>query len=198
MSESRKIGIFGGTFDPPHNAHLQLAQNVLIKLQLESIYFVPACYHALKHNADLTPVEIRYDMLKAAIKSQRRFKLSRIEINRQSISYTVDTLKMFRVYENIEDSVLYYIMGVDNLKDIKKWKDPQEIFRLAKIVILNRPGFDEQVILKKYQDTVIQLDTPRYNISSTMIREAIRHNESVQNLVPPEVYQVIQKYHLYQ
>jgi nicotinate-nucleotide adenylyltransferase len=198
LSKSRKIGIFGGTFDPPHNAHLKLAQTVLAELHLESVYFVPASNHALKCNANLTPAEIRYEMIRAAIISNKRFKVSRIEINRPSISYTVDTLKLFRAYENIEDSVLYYIMGVDNLKDIQKWKNPQEIFRLAKIVILNRPGYDEQAILKKYQGKVIQLDSPRYDISSTMIRKAIQDNESVHDLVPPEVYQIIKKYRLYQ
>lgn len=198
LSTRRKIGIFGGTFDPPHNAHLQLAQMVLTELKLDSLYFIPASYHPLKRNADLTPAEIRYEMIKAAVKSNKSFKVSRIEIDRPSISYTVDTLKMFRAYENIEHSLLYYIMGVDNLKDIQKWKNPQEIFNLANVVILNRPGFNEQAISENYQNKVIQLDLPRYDISSTMIRKAIQHHEYVLDLVPTEVYQIIRKYHLYQ
>jgi nicotinate-nucleotide adenylyltransferase len=198
LLERRKIGLFGGTFDPPHNAHLKLANIVLDKLNLESIYFIPASYHALKNNAFLTSVEIRYEMITAAIEPDNRLKVSRIEMERPTVSYTVDTLKMFREYERIGDSTLYYLLGVDNLTDFQKWKNPEKIFGLAQVVVLHRPGYEDKKAFETYKDRVILLDTPRYDISSTMIRNAIGQGKSVKNLLPHGVLPIIEKYCLYQ
>jgi nicotinate-nucleotide adenylyltransferase len=198
LPESRNIGLFGGTFDPPHKAHLKLALLVLDRLNLESIYFIPASYHALKNNTFITSAEIRYEMISAATESDKRLKVSRIEIERPNVSYTVDTLNMFREYQRIRNCTLYYLIGVDNLTDFQKWKNPEKIFRLAHVVVLQRPGNEDKAAVEKYKDKIILLDTPRYDISSTMIRNAISRGESVKDLMPDGVMQIIEKYHLYQ
>jgi len=193
-----KIGLFGGTFDPPHNAHLKLAELVAKELTLNSVYFIPSARHPLKSNLRISPVEIRFKMLQKAIENYPIFKSSRIEIDRAEISYTIDTLKNFCKYEKLKDAALHFILGSDNLNEIHLWKDPEAIFQLAKIVVLLRPGSERSPILTKYKDQIKIIELPLYHISSTEIRNKIHTRQSVTDLVPSGVVEIINQYHLYQ
>jgi nicotinate-nucleotide adenylyltransferase len=197
LDELRKIGLFGGTFDPPHKAHLKLVDHIYQRLNLDCIYFIPTSIHAFKVNYKLTPVEIRYEMLVAALVDKANFKISRIEIDRPSISYTVDTLRQFNTYEKLEKVELYYLMGMDNLKDLHLWRNSDEILQLAKLVILKRPGYNDLKLITSYRDKVIFVETPLINISSTNIRQQIRKGNSVHHLIPDSVIKIIKKYKLY-
>jgi nicotinate-nucleotide adenylyltransferase len=195
--KKNKIGLLGGTFDPPHTAHLKLAAYVCSELTLDLVYFIPASIHAFKKNS-VTPVTLRYEMIQAAIGEWKNFKISRIEMDRLATSYTVDTLKQFKRYEKIpEETELYYIIGMDNLYELHLWKDPIEIFRLAKVVILNRPGFQEkEEIIRKYPLAIV-LASPQYSLSASEIRRKVKSGESITDLVSPGVEQIIRQHNLY-
>jgi len=191
-----KIGIFGGTFDPPHNAHLLLARFAVKRLHLTRLYFIPAALHALKKYA-MTPVSLRYEMIRAAIGNNRTFKISRIEMDRPDVSYTIDTILQFKDYEHLpENSELYYLIGLDNLCELHLWKDFQQIFQLATVVVLKRPGFNVQPLHKKYPQTLI-LDSPLYDISASEIRRKIELGEPVESLLPAGVWKIIDENNLY-
>ena len=192
-----KIGLYGGTFDPPHNAHLKLAEWVKKELQLAYIYFIPASVHAFKNNADLSPAHVRLKLVEEAIKGFDGFRVSRIEIDRKDTSYTVHTLQDFRQYENLPESELNYIIGVDNLTDFHLWKDPDTIIKLARIVVIRRSIVDIQKVDSDYSQKVTYLESPIIDMSATEIRKKILQRIDVSDLIPPSVSKVINEYGLY-
>jgi nicotinate-nucleotide adenylyltransferase len=195
-TKKNKVGMFGGTFDPPHNAHLELARCALVSLSLRCIYFIPAARHALKKNT-MTPVDLRFAMLQAALAGRNEFKISRIEMDRSSVSYTVDTLRNFIAYESLPvETELYYLLGMDNLNELHLWKDPQEIFRLARVVIFNRPGYRDQRIIDRYPQVLLP-DSPVFKVSATAIRTKIKAGEKVTDLIPAKVWEIICENNLY-
>jgi nicotinate-nucleotide adenylyltransferase len=193
-----RIGLYGGTFDPPHNAHLKLAEWVRQKLRLDYIYFIPAAKHAFKKNSHLSPEDIRVKMVEAAVGENRNFRLSRIEMDRIGISYTVDTIRNFSQYENIPAAKLYYIMGIDNLAEFHRWKDPESIAKLVKVVVIRRSGPDNKGIISSYRKKVMFLASPILDISATEIREMVKNGLDISDLVPPAVNKIIHEYRLYQ
>jgi nicotinate-nucleotide adenylyltransferase len=193
-----RIGLYGGTFDPPHNAHLKLAEWVRQKLRLDYIYFIPAAKHAFKKNSHLSPEDIRVKMVEAAVGENRHFRLSRIEMDRIGISYTVDTIRNFSQYENIPAAKLYYIMGIDNLAEFHRWKDPESIAKLVKVVVIRRSGPDNKGIISSYRKKVMFLASPILDISATEIREMVKNGLDISDLVPPAVNKIIHEYRLYQ
>jgi nicotinate-nucleotide adenylyltransferase len=189
--------LYGGTFDPPHNAHLKLAQLSAEKLALDAVYFIPAAHHPFKGISQISSVSIRIEMLEKALEKYALFRISRIECDRSDISYTIDTLRNFMEYEKTGDAQLYFILGTDNFDEFHMWKNPDEIFDLATIVALRRPGSEKSTVLKKYQEHIILLDLPLLNISSTQIRNKIRRGEDYSDLVPPGIPEIVQRYNLY-
>jgi nicotinate-nucleotide adenylyltransferase len=192
-----RIGLYGGTFDPPHIAHLKLADWVQKELQLAYIYFIPTAIHALKNNSDLSPAFIRLKLVEAATEGYEGFKVSRIEIDRKEISYTIHTLQKFKKYEKLPESEIYYIIGIDNLADFQMWKEPDKIMDLARIVVIRRSGTDDQKINSKYIQKVTFLESPIIDISATEIRNKINLGIDVSDLLPPSVLKVINDYGLY-
>jgi nicotinate-nucleotide adenylyltransferase len=192
-----KIGLYGGTFDPPHYAHLKLADWVREHLQLACIYFIPTSVHAFKKSSDITPVSIRLHLLESAIDNDDRFKISRIEVERQNVSYTVDTLRKFEEYENLPESELYYILGADNLADFHRWKEPEAILKLARVVAIRRKGRFNKQILDQYKNDITFLKSPVINISSTEIRKKISRGEDVSDQIPSSVWTFIKEHNLY-
>jgi nicotinate-nucleotide adenylyltransferase len=193
-----QIGLYGGSFDPPHNAHLILADWVLHELHLDFIYFIPTAIHAFKNNSHLSPADIRYQMVSTAIKENDKFRVSRIELDRNSISFTVDTLRAFIKYEGLPEAKLFYIIGIDNLADFHLWKDPDLLFQLAQIVVIRRSGVDDTNLIEKYKGKVIFLESPIIDISATDIREKKKNNIDISDIVPPPVCKLIEEHELYQ
>lgn len=192
-----RIGLYGGTFDPPHNAHLELAEWVRQELNLDYIYFIPAAIHAFKNNAELTPALIRYEMVQASIKQNEKFRVSRIEIDRENISFAVDTLRQFLNFENIADATLFYIIGYDNLSEFHLWKSYQSILKMCRVVLLRRSGEIDRKLISRYEEEIILLESPCINISATDIRKKISRGVDVLDSLPPAVLEVIQTYGLY-
>ena len=197
MSDIKKIGLFGGTFDPPHIAHINLINTVIKNLKLHTVYFIPTARHPLKENTKITSAEIRCEMLEAALNNYPEFRLSKIEIDRPAISFTIDTIKKFCGYEKLSNVALYFILGSDNINEIHLWKDPEQIFKLAHVVVLRRPGSEESPVIDKYKNRIILIDLPLMPVSSTDLRKKIRNGQDYQNLIPSGVAEIIDKYNLY-
>ncbi|TFG95630.1 MAG: nicotinate (nicotinamide) nucleotide adenylyltransferase [Calditrichales bacterium] len=191
------IGLYGGTFDPPHRAHVELAEWVLAELGLDYIYFVPAAVHAFKDNLQITPEKIRLEMLQAATSGHKQLRISRVEIKRRGVSFTVDTLREFSKFENLPAVHLIYIIGLDNLADFNRWKEPEAILRLAEVVVVRRPGRANEYLPEKIQNKMRFLNSPQIEISSTEIRQQVRLGQSIYDLVHPKVAELINKYSLY-
>jgi nicotinate-nucleotide adenylyltransferase len=186
-----KIGILGGTFNPIHLGHLILAQEVMEKLNLEKIIFVPAYLPPHKDNSDIAPALDRFKMVKLAIKGNKRFSVSDIEIKRKGRSYTIDTVKEFKkLYPNDE---LYFIIGSDLLNYLDSWKDLDEILKLINFVVATRPGYP----LEKIPAHIFRIDIRAIDISGFEIRQAIKNKKSFRYLVPEPVYRYINKRGLY-
>lgn len=197
MQKLKKIGLFGGTFDPPHHAHLMLAEWLISYLELDLIYFIPASIHAFKNDTILTSGNTRLKLIRAAIKHFPKFKVSQIEIKRDSVSFTIDTLRTFMQFENIANAKLYYIIGLDNLLEFHLWKEPDDILNLCTVVVLNRPGLNKKVELSKYYKKVKFINSPMFQLSSTFIRQRISEGKPFASFVPLNVFKLIIKNKLY-
>ncbi len=187
----KPVGLFGGTFDPIHIGHLITAQSVFEIHRLQKIIFMPAYVSPLKIDYLSASSEDRTKMVELAIKDYPYFELSRYEIEKHKISYTIDTLKNLKKrYDKVE-----LIIGYDNYLVFNKWRQADEILQLAKVVVLNRRvdkmGKDEQ------DERFIFIDNPIIQITSTEIRERVRKNMPIDFLVHPKVKEYIEKKNLY-
>jgi nicotinate-nucleotide adenylyltransferase len=197
MEQKINIGLFGGSFDPIHNGHLQLANWVRNKLSLNRIIFIPAAVPPHKQNLKLTDSEHRYRMVKIAIEKYRDFEVSNIEIERQGISYTIDTIIYFQKKLSLNYDNLFLIIGADSLLDLPNWKDPEKILKNCQVVVLQRPEVDLNKAKPEYKREVIILQSPLINISATDIRRRAKEGESIAQFVPPAVEQYIYGHKLY-
>jgi nicotinate-nucleotide adenylyltransferase len=186
-----KIGILGGTFNPIHIGHLILAEEAREKLSLDEIIFVPAYLPPHKDSADIAPAKQRLEMVKVAIRTNRKFSVSDIEIKRDGRSYTIDTLRAFKeIYPRDE---LYFIIGSDLLKYLDEWKELKDIIAMVKFIAATRPGY----ALEKIPSYISTLPIRAVDVSGFEIREAIRQGKSFRYLVPEAVFRYICKKRLY-
>lgn len=187
-----RIGILGGTFDPPHKGHLALAEAAVKQLKLDALYFVPAFIPPLKKDHRLTDVRYRLEMVGCLIKGHPKFKMSDCEIKRGGISYTVDTLRVFRK-EYPTPHELFFITGGDWGRDLDQWKEINEIFSLAHFVVARRPGFNTENL----RHEVEFLDFIPLDVSSTGLRERLKKQETQIEEIPENVLNYILKNKLY-
>ncbi len=189
----RSIGIFGGTFDPIHIGHLITAQAVREKRNLDKIIFIPTLISPHKTEIPtISPIH-RLEMIKLSIKDIPYFDFSEIEIENQAISYTIDTLSSLRnKYDNIE-----LIIGFDNILKFSTWKNPDDILKLSKLIVLRRKLSELPEVQDKYYKSAIFVDTPAIEISSSEVRDRIKNNLPIKFLVPAKVERYIYKHNLY-
>lgn len=194
MTERRRIGVMGGTFDPIHHGHLVAASEVQDVFNLDEVIFVPAGQQPFKLGREVAGAEHRYLMTVIATASNKRFTVSRVEIERAGVTYTIDTLRALK--GEYPDADLYFITGADALDQILTWKDPAELFELAHFVGVTRPGHElrDDGLPKA---GVSLLEVPALAISSTDCRERVSRGQPVWYLVPDGVVQYIEKYSLY-
>lgn len=188
-----KIGLFGGTFDPPHIGHLIAAQDACAALSLDRFLFVPAAVPPHKRDAGVSSQEIRLAMLKAAVAGNAAFEISEIELRRTGPSYTVDTLRQLATECPADE--LFLLIGVDQVREFGTWREPDEIVRLARLVMLSRSGLDEPGAESKYVSHTVNVT--RIDVSSTMIRARVAAGESIRYLVPDAVAEIIAREALY-
>jgi len=191
----RRIGIMGGTFDPIHHGHLVAASEVAERYALDEVVFVPTGHPWQKADAVVSSAEDRYLMTVIATASNPRFSVSRVDIDRDGPTYTVDTLRDLRAAYG-EKAALFFITGADALSRILSWKDTEQLFALAHFVGVTRPGF-ELSAAHLPADTVSLVQVPAMAISSTDCRNRVAAGKPVWYLVPDGVVQYIAKRHLY-
>lgn len=197
MSEGTRplrIGIMGGTFDPIHHGHLVAASEVQNVFGLDEVIFVPTWAQPFKKDRRVSPAEHRYLMTVIATASNNRFTTSRVDIDRGGTTYTIDTLH--DIAAEYPGAELFFITGADALAQILTWKDNEEIFDLAHLVGVTRPGH----VLSDTglpSDGVSLVEVPAMTISSTDCRERVARGAPVWYLVPDGVVQYIRKYGLY-
>lgn len=190
-----RLGVMGGTFDPIHHGHLVAASEVQNTFDLDEVIFIPTGAQPFKLDRDVTEAEHRYLMTVVATASNPRFSVSRLEIDRPGITYTIDTLRDLR--QQYPDAEIFFITGADALSQILAWKDAEELFSLAHFVGVTRPGhvLDDSGL----PDAGVSLvEVPAMAISSTDCRERVQSGAPVWYLVPDGVVQYIRKYRLYQ
>lgn len=196
---ARRIGVMGGTFNPIHNGHLVAADEALTAFGLDEVVFVPAGRPWQKEGLDVAPAEDRYLMAVVATASHPRFRVSRIEIDRDGPTYTVDTLGALR--EALGNVELSFITGADAVLEILSWKDPEEVLRRARFIACTRPGYDLDRLAKQLPEGMEQrveiMEIPALAVSSTDIRRRIREGKPIRFLVPEGVATYIEKSGLY-
>jgi nicotinate-nucleotide adenylyltransferase len=196
------IGVFGGTFDPPHMGHLILAEVTCDALKLDQVLFVPSADPPHKNKWPITDVKHRVAMLREAIADNPRFALSQVDISRPGPHYTVDTLRILR--EEFAGAELYFLMGGDSLHDFPSWRDPGGIIMQAKLAVMQRPGENANIDLPALsaqlpgiEDRIVFVDAPIIGISATIMRERLRAGDSIRYQVPHAVERYIVRHGLY-
>lgn len=190
----RRVGLFGGTFDPIHSGHLVLAETARDRLQLDEVWFIPANIPPHKDAPQITGAH-RLAMVEAAIADHPAFRISRLELDRAGASYAEDTLDTVRAQE--PDAELFYLIGADMLRDLHTWRNPERLLTLAQFVAVTRPGDTLDPTQSAVAAHVTPLEMPALAISSTDIRARVAEGRSIRYLVPAAVGDYIHHHELY-
>jgi len=213
----KRLGLFGGTFNPIHYGHLRSAEEVAEALDLGQVWFIPAALPPHKSQSDMTSFEVRLTMTRLAVGRQARLAVSDVEGRRPGKSYTIQTLHLLRE-EFGPQGELYFILGMDAMLEIATWKSYRELFTLSHFVVMDRPGYDRDRLGKLLKEQVhpdfkplsagegfehpsgyrvlIQATT-LMDISGTRIRRLVRQGRSIRYLLPERVRRFILKNNLY-
>lgn len=202
MITIKKLVVFGGTFNPPHIGHLLLAENAVCELGADKIIFMTAGNPPHKDCDEVIDKKHRYEMVKLLTSGNKAFIASDFEINRESKSYTADTLaELHKLYRDTE---IYFIVGLDSFFNIEKWYEPELIFERCKIAVSLRGGFDSdgfddkvRYYKKNYNAEIVKIRMPEIEVSSSDIRKRISEGKPVENMLTKEVLKYIEKNGLY-
>jgi nicotinate-nucleotide adenylyltransferase len=187
-----RLAVYGGTFDPPHLGHLVVAGDVHFRLGVDRVVFVPAADPPHKRGQVSAPAELRLAMVRAAVRGDPRFEVDDIELHRPGPSYTVDTLREFRRRE--PDAELFFLIGADALRDLPAWREPEEVARLATLVMLARGGETE---VPDPRFPVRRVPVTRVDVAATEVRRRVAAGEPIRYLVPEAVREIIERKKLY-
>ena len=196
------IGVMGGTFDPIHNGHLAVAEEVRSRLDLTVILFVPAGQPWLKVDNPVSPAEYRVHMVRLAIADKAHLKLSTIEIERPGATYTVDTMAELQAQLGAENE-LFFILGWGSLAKLPQWKEPSRLITMCQLVVVPRPGYPRpdlkalEALIPGLSQRVILLEKPEIDISASEIRDRVARGLSISHLVPEPVESYIKQQKLY-
>lgn len=196
-----KIGIFGGAFNPIHNGHLLLAEQAREQCELDEVWFVPTRIPPHKTADNLSSGPNRLEMIRLATAGMPAFKASSIELERNEVSWTVDTLSRFN--EKRPDDELFFMIGADSLRDLPTWKEPEKIVGLATIIAVNRGLVDDnfkeslEALSESIRARIQLVSIPGIDISSTDIRERVRDGKSIRFLVPRSIERYLLEHGLF-
>ncbi len=188
-----RLGVFGGTFDPPHVGHLVVAQDAWSALALDRVLFVLAASPPHKQGRAYSPAPLRLEMLRAALADDERFEACDLELRRPGPSYTVDTLR--QLHEEHPGAELFLLIGADQAREFLTWKAPGEIAALATIVALSRDG--DHAAAPPLDGRVHALPVTRLDVSATDLRRRVAEDRPIRYLVPAGVEAVIRREGLY-
>lgn len=195
----KRLGVMGGTFDPIHYGHLVTAEEALEQFRLDEVVFVPTGQPWMKEHEVVSSSEDRYLMTVIATASNPKFSVSRVEVDREGATYTVDTLRSLRE-EQGAGTDLFFISGADAILEILHWREPQELFELAHFIAATRPGYDLahfEEDATSLRSEVSVMHVPALAISSTDIRARIADGHPIRYLVPEGVKSYVEKAGLY-
>ena len=200
FSEITRLGILGGTFDPPHYGHLVLAENARTQLSLDRILFVLAGQPPHKPHQPAAAADNRLGMVEAAISDNEFFSISRVDLDRPGPHYTVDMLNLLR--REYPQVAFYFLMGGDSLAEFPHWWQAPAILQETMLAIMPRPGYDPDLVvleqvLPGIRERVTWLDVPYLDIASSGLRQRVRKGLSLRYLMPPAVKQYVSEHHLY-
>jgi nicotinate-nucleotide adenylyltransferase len=196
-----RIGILGGTFNPPHLGHLICAQEAYLQLELDRVWLIPARIPPHKPVEDEPGAEHRLALCRLAIGAdEKRFEVSDVEIARDGPSYTVDTLE--ELQSSAPDNELFLIVGADIAAGLPSWREPERVLSLATLAVAKRRGtsreaVDEALRTLRGGERARFFQMPRIAISSTMLRDRVRGGQSIRYYVPDAVVSYIERHHLY-
>mgnify|MGYP002722015534 FL=1 len=186
----RKIGLMGGTFNPPHLGHLLVAEQVYEALDLDNIHFMPTAKPGHAAGKETIDASYRVDMVDYAIEDNPHFSLNLTEVNRGGTTYTIDTIKELK--EASPETDYYFIIGEDSVMDLAEWKNIEQLLDLVQFVGVKRPGYQAEVNFP-----IIWVDTPELDISSSDIRQRVSEGQSIKYLTPDRVRDYIEDKGLY-
>lgn len=187
----RKVGIIGGTFDPPHNGHLLIANEVYDALKLDEVWFLPNQIPPHKRGRNITSVEKRLHMLRVATQHEAHFSICLAELEREGPSYTYDT--MLQLTKEYQDVQLYFIIGGDMVEYLPKWYKIDELMKLVTFVGVARPGY---TLATPYP--IVKVEIPEFAVSSSLLRERYGKKKTCKYLLPEEVRDYIERTGLYE
>jgi nicotinate-nucleotide adenylyltransferase len=190
----KRIGVFGGSFDPPHIGHLVIAEMAWRALNLDAVYLVPAYQPPHKAGSHASTAHDRLTMTKLSVLGNPKLKVSEVELRRKGISYTVDTVRAFR--KRFPHAELFLIIGSDSLRQFHSWKSPAEILAEVSLIVYRRPR-SGRTNLRIGSRIVSLVKGPMMEISSTDIRKRIQKGKSVRYLVRDNVLRFIEEKKLY-
>ena len=197
-----KVGILGGTFDPVHFGHLDIATQALKELSLDELIIVPVNLQPFKLDVPVTIGSHRVEMLKLAFEGMERLKISDYELNKDEVSYTINTLNEFK--KKYAGSEIWFLLGTDALLKIELWKNAKELLTQFNLVVGSRLGYKEEELDRQishleqtYMTRIHKITNKRLNISSTEIKKRIRQGKPLDKLVPLAVERYINQHALY-
>lgn len=195
-----RLGIFGGTFDPLHYAHLALAEKARRRMKLRKVLWVLTPDPPHKDRPDLTPYPLRREMLRTAISRRPAFELCEVELERPGPHFMVDTVRILQ--ERNPRAELFLLIGEDSLRDLPTWRDPRRLLERIPLVVMHRPGAKTDLaalesVLPDIAERIIFLRATTMDISSTAIRRRVWLGRSIRDLLPRRVEKIILREHLY-
>lgn len=198
----RKIGILGGTFDPVHIAHLMIAEHAYSEVPLDTVWLMPTGISPHKEETEMTPVELREEMITRAIGENPHLSLSRFEVELHAVNYTYKTAELLS--EAFPDANFYYIMGADSLQNFAIWREPEIISRYFTLLVAARNGTDISTLSSLLEEYHTRFGTrgqiltvPEFSISATDIRARVAAGKSIRYLTPEPVRIFISEHGLY-
>lgn len=198
---NKKVGIYGGTFDPVHKGHIALADAACRECKLDRLIFMPDYVSPFKQGAEITSAQDRYKMLEAVLHYNPTFSISAYEITKEGPSYTIETLEH---WDAILDDKIYFVLGFDSAVQVDTWRRGEDILRKYPLITASRPGVDVSdgmakidALRTKYGANINILSMDPVNASSTEIRERVNKGMSITGLVMPETEEYIFEHNLY-
>lgn len=190
-----KTGVFSGSFNPIHQGHLILAHYMAEFCDLDEVWFVVTPHNPLKQSEDLLDDQTRLEMTRLAVEGYENIEVSDVEFSMPKPSYTIDTLE--KLSADYPDREFVLIIGADNWSLFNQWKNYEELIQNYRILVYPRLGYEVEID-DAYMGSVLMVDAPVIELSSTFIRESIKNGKSVMAFLPSATYSFIKKYRLYQ
>jgi nicotinate-nucleotide adenylyltransferase len=189
----KRIGLFGGSFDPVHLGHLLVAQAAREELELNRLFFVPAAQSPFKPTSRPAAAELRLRMLRVALAGKSNYEIDDQEIRRGGVSFTIDTVRHYKA--QFPGSELFYLVGADHVPTLPKWREAEELANLVQFVVIPRPGETPASLPAPFRIRIL-VGWP-LQLSSSQIRSRVQAGLSVEHLVPPGVNEVLQETRVY-